>query len=77
MSVYSYLFVLNSAAQSSGKKIIGNVTAKNFLKEILSSILSFIIQEKGSSWKGFDPEIYFVAIAYGNWTRLDFLLSRT
>ena len=57
------LFVLNSASQSSGKKIIGNVTAKNYLKESLSSILCFIIQGKGSSWKGFDPEIYFVAVA--------------
>ena len=47
--------VINSA-QSSGKKI-GNVTAKNYLKESLSSILCFIIQGKGSSWKRFDPEI--------------------
>ena len=53
--------VINSV-QSSGKKIIGNVTAKNCLKESLSSILCFIIQGKGSSWKRFDPEIYFVAI---------------
>ena len=59
------------------KKIIGNVTAKNYLKESLSSILRFIIQGKGSSWKRFDPEIYFVAIAYGNLTRLSFLSSRT
>ena len=71
------LFVLNSAAQSSGKKIIEPVTAKNYLKESLSSILGFIIQRKGSSWKGFDPEINFVAIAYGNLTRLSFLSSRT
>ena len=48
--------VVNSA-QSSGKKIIGNVTAKNYLKESLSSILCFIIRGKGSSWKRFDPEI--------------------
>ena len=48
--------VINSA-QSSVKKIIGNVTAKNYLKESLSSILYFIIQGKGSSWKRFDPEI--------------------
>ena len=54
--------VMNSA-QSSGKEIIiGNVTAKNYLKKSLSSILCFIIQGKGSSWKRFDPEIYFVAI---------------
>ena len=39
------------------KKIIGNVTAKNSLKESLSSILCFIIRGKGSSWKRFDPEI--------------------
>ena len=54
-------FVINSA-KSSSKKIIGNVTAKNYLKESLSSILCFIIQGKGSSWKRFFPEIYFVAI---------------
>ena len=45
-----------------GKKIIGNVTAKNYLKESLWSILRFIINRKGSSWDQFDPEIYFVAI---------------
>ena len=39
------------------KNIIGNVTAKNYLKESLSSILCLIIQGKGSSWKRFDPEI--------------------
>ena len=33
------------------------MTAKNYLKESLSSILCFIIQGKGSSWKRFDPEI--------------------
>ena len=43
--------VINSA-QSLGKKKIGNVTAKNYLKESLSSILCFIIQGKGSSGKG-------------------------
>ena len=48
--------VINSA-QSSGKKEIKNVTTKNYLKESLSSILCFIIQGKGSSWKQFDPEI--------------------
>ena len=49
-----------NSAQSSGKEkiiIIGNVTAKNYLKESLSSVLCFIIQGKGSSWKRFDPEI--------------------
>ena len=56
-----HYYVLNSA-QSSGKKIIGNVTAKNYLKESLSSILCFIIQGKGSSWKRFNSEIYFVAL---------------
>ena len=61
------------------KKIIGNVTAKNYVKDGLLFIFCFIIQGKGSSWKGFDPEIkfYFVAIAYGNLTRLSFLSSRT
>ena len=44
------------------KKIIGNVTAKNYLKESLSSILCFIIQGKSYSWKRFDPEILFVVI---------------
>ena len=44
------------------KNIIGNVTAKNYLKESLASILCFIIQGKGSSWKRFDPEILFVVI---------------
>ena len=44
------------------KKIIGNVTANNYLKESLSSILCFIIQRKRSSWKRFDPEILFVVI---------------
>ena len=39
------------------KNKTGNVTAKNYLKESLSSILCFIIQGKGSSWKRFDPEI--------------------
>ena len=48
--------VVNSA-QSLGKKITGNVTAKNYLKESLSCILCFIIQGKGSSCKLFDPEI--------------------
>ena len=48
--------VINSA-QSLGKKIIGNVIAKSYLKESLSCILCFIIQGKGSSLKRFDPEI--------------------
>ena len=42
------------------KKIIENVTANNYLKESLSSIMCFIIQGKGSSWKGLEREIYFV-----------------
>ena len=49
------------SARSLGKKVIGNVTAKNYLKESLSSILCFIIQGKGSSWKLFGPEISFIA----------------
>ena len=40
---YLFIFLLNSA-QSSGKKVIGNVTAKNYLKESLSPILCFIVQ---------------------------------
>ena len=46
-----WICVINSAQSS------GNVTAKNYLKESLSSILCFIIQGNGSSWKRFDPEI--------------------
>ena len=34
------------------KKIIGNVTVKNYLKESLSTLLCIIIQGKGSSGKG-------------------------
>ena len=59
-SCYIY-FGLNSA-HSSGKKIIGNVTAKNYLKESLWSILCLIIQGNGSSGKGFDPEIHFLGM---------------
>ena len=50
LATYIY-FVLNPA-QSSGKKIIGNVTKKNYLKESLLSILCFIIQGKDSLEKG-------------------------
>ena len=59
------------------KKMIGNVTAKKYVKDGLLFIFCFIIQGKGSSWKGFDTEIkfYFVAIAYGNLTQLSFLSS--
>ena len=49
--------VINSAQSSGKKKKIGNVTAKDYLKESLSSILCFIMQGKGSSCKRFDPEI--------------------
>ena len=49
--------VINSAQSLGKKKITGNVTAKNYLKESLSCILCFIIQGKGSSCKRFDPEI--------------------
>ena len=60
LTVYIY-FVLNSA-QSSGKKISGNVTLKNYLKESLLSILCFIIYGRGSSEKGLilncETEIY-------------------
>ena len=58
------------------KNIIGNVTAKNYLKESLSSILCFIIQGKGSSWKRFDPEILFVVILR-IFDTLSFFSSRT
>ena len=67
--------VINSA-QSSGKKKVGNVTAKNYLKESLSSILCFIIQGKGSSWEWFDPEI-LVSKYCAYLTRLSFFSSRT
>ena len=72
-SCYIY-FVLNPA-QSPGKKIIGNVTAKNYLKETMLSILCFIIQGKSSSGKSLILEIRFTA--YGNLTRLGLLFSRT
>ena len=59
------------------KNIIGNVTVKNYLKESLSSILCFIIQGKGSSWKRFDPELLIwcnIAHIWHNWV---FFSSRT
>ena len=46
--------------QSSVKKIIGNATAKNSLKESLSSILCFIIQGKGSSAKGLILKLFLL-----------------
>ena len=49
--------VINSAQSSGKKNMIGNVAVKNYLKESLSCILCFIIQEKGPSCKRFDPEI--------------------
>ena len=66
--------MLNSA-QPSGKNIIENVTAKNYLKETLMSILCFIIQGKGSSGKSLILKFCFVA--YGNLTRLGLLFSST
>ena len=67
LSGYLYLLVLNFA-QSSGKKIIGNATAKNYLKESLSSILCFIIQGKGSSGKGLIlKSILFRMVIEHNW----------
>ena len=53
------------------------MTVKNYLKESLSSILSFIIQGKGSSWKRFDPELLIwcnIAHIWHNWV---FFSSRT
>ena len=69
-----WLFV---SAQSSGKKNNWKCDSQELFERILSSIFCFIIQGKGSSWKGFEPEFYFVAITYGNLTRLSFLSSRT
>ena len=44
--VWLFIFILCSTLHSlQVKKIIGNVTVKNHLKESLLSILSFIIQE--------------------------------
>ena len=43
-SLVTYGF--NNSAQSSGKKKIGNVTTKNYLKESLSSILCSLFSEK-------------------------------
>ena len=45
-------FYLYSTLHSLQVKKIGNVTAKNYLKESLPSILCFIIQGKVSSRKG-------------------------
>ena len=50
LSICIYLY--STLHSLSVKRIIGNVTAKNYLKESLSSILCFIIQGKGSSGKG-------------------------
>ena len=41
-----WLFVSAHSLHQVEKKIIGNVTAKNYLKESLSSIFCFIIQGK-------------------------------
>ena len=69
------IFILCSTLHSPKvKKIIGNVTAKSYLKESLLSILCFIIQGKGSSGRGLILKFYFVAD--GNLTRLGFLFSR-
>ena len=65
MSSYLYLFVLNSA-QSSGEKATGNVTANNYLKESLSSMLCFIIQGKGSSGKGLIPKLILLRMVIRN-----------
>ena len=74
-SNYCYIYFVLNSAQSSGKKIIGNVTAKFFLKESLLPIFVPHYSRKRFFRKGFDPEIYFVA--YGNLTRMGFLFSRT
>ena len=58
----SYIYFVFNSTQSSGKKLIGKVTAKNYLKESLLSILCFNIQGKGSPREGFDPEIVFCCI---------------
>ena len=50
MAICIYLYSTLYSLQV--KKIIRNVTPKNYLKESLSSILCFIIQRKGSSGKG-------------------------
>ena len=49
--VWLSVFLFNSA-QSSGKRIVGNVTAKNYLKESLSSILCSLFKEKVLHGKG-------------------------
>ena len=64
LAVYIY-FVLNSAQSSGKKKISGNVTVKNYLKESLLSNSCFIIHGQGSSEKRLilncDTEIYLIA----------------
>ena len=48
--------VINSA-QSSGKENNWKCDSQELFERKLSCILCFINQEKGSSWKRFDPEI--------------------
>ena len=64
LAVYIH-FVLNSAQSSGKKKISGNVTVKNYLKESLLSNSCFIIHGQGSSEKRLilncDTENYFIA----------------
>ena len=58
-------FILCSTLHSlKVKKIIENVTVKNYMKESLLSILLSILFKERFFRKGFDPEIYFVT--YGN-----------
>ena len=64
LSGYLY-FILSSTLHSlQVKKIIENITVKNYMKESLLSILLSILFKERFFRKGFDPEIYFVT--YGN-----------
>ena len=58
LAIYIY-FVLNSA-QSSSKKVIGNVTVKNYLKKSWCLFCASLFKERFFR-KGSDPEFSFVA----------------
>ena len=71
-----WLFVfLYSTLHSLRVKNNWKCDSQELFKRSLSSILCFIIPGKGSSWIGYDTEIYCVAIEYGNLIRLSFLSS--
>ena len=73
----SYIYFVLNSAQSSGKKIIGNVTAKNYLKGSLLSIWASLFIRKRLFRKGFDPEILFCFLfSRTQWNRKGFLPNK-